>query len=552
VTVLALVLTACHSPTYLAITAEQDALDDSSTGSEAASTGGQVVTAATSETSSGSTGDSAANSSSGAAEVTSESSDTGAASATEDTASEDTGSTSTGEPPAVEPNILSVKLPAKVYAAGPVSLEVQTEGTASVQIAVDGVDLGELADAGGGLFVGTLPVRGAIDNGPHTVHVVAHQGELEDTKLAGYEVSTPKPGTMAWFQAGPAGSRTNRLALTADGDVLEGGQVEINKIKRPGLRKRSGLTGAELWSVTLDTREGEVADLAVLPDGRVWAAMNVRKPGDPSPQPRIALFDAAGKFAGVEAHGDIGRVVRSVAADAAGGCFAAGYASAGKDLDIAYWRITAAGVQTLGDTWDYDPNEAPHSFSEFAMDVVIQDDVAWVIGASNGDHDAPKIAAKTRGILVPMDLNTGTVNETVVAAKGALYTQSVFFGASHHPLGVLVTGYGCDDGCASYQIQTALYGPTGLRLWQTPDAVPGGLRYGSDVALDSQGPRRGWRVATCRPAASAARRFSRYSTTGSRRPPPPRRRWVCSETPTIASSWAGISPATARPSPAWC
>jgi hypothetical protein len=63
----------------------------------------------------------------------------------------------------------------------------------------------------------------------------------------------------------------------------------------------------------------------------------------------------------------------------------------------------------------------------------------------------------------------------------------VFFGAGLHPLGVLVTGYGCDDGCTTYQIQTALYGPTGLRLWQTPDAVPGGLRYGSDVALDSQG-----------------------------------------------------------------
>jgi hypothetical protein len=63
--------------------------------------------------------------------------------------------------------------------------------------------------------------------------------------------------------------------------------------------------------VTLDTREGEVADLAVLPDGRVWVAMNVRKPGDPSPQPRIALFDAAGKFAGVEAFGDFGQVVRA-------------------------------------------------------------------------------------------------------------------------------------------------------------------------------------------------------------------------------------------------
>jgi len=78
--------------------------------------------------------------------------------------------------------------------------------------------------------------------------------------------------------------------LAPEGDLLEGGLVVVNKGERPSLRPRSGLTGAGLWSRTLDTCEGSVADLAVLPDGRVWVAMNVRKPGDPSPQPRIALL----------------------------------------------------------------------------------------------------------------------------------------------------------------------------------------------------------------------------------------------------------------------
>ena len=415
--------------------------------------------------------------------------DTGAVSATGEagtTAGEDTGDTDKAEPPAVDkPSIVSVHLPEKVYAAGPVQIEVLTEHTVSVQLEVDGVDLGALADAGDGLFVGALPVRGAIDNGLHSVKVFAQQGPHEVGEGANYEVSTPKPGTMAWFKAGPAGSRTNRVALTAEGDVLEAGQVEINKVKRPGLRERSGLTGAELWSVTLDIREGSVADLAVLPDGRMWVAMNVRKPGDPSPQPRIALFDAGGTFTGMEAFGDLGRVVRGIAADATGGCFAVGYASAGMDLDVAFWRVDGAGVQTLGDTWDYDPYEKPHSFSDFATDVVIKGDLAWVIGASNGLHDDGK--TRTRGMLVPMDLHTGeVVDPVIVAPKSDFYTQSVFFGAGQHPLGVLVTGYGCDDTCAGYQIESSLYGPTGLRLWHTPDQVPGGLRYGSDVVLDSQ------------------------------------------------------------------
>jgi hypothetical protein len=130
-----------------------------------------------------------------------------------------------------------------------------------------------------------------------------------------------------------------------------------------------------------------------------------------------------------------------------------------------------------------------HSFSEFAADVVIKGDVAWVIGASNGPHE--KNDLRIRGILVPMDLHTGTVkNPAIVAAPSGTFTQNVFFGAGQHPDGVLVTGYGCDDACTSYRIETALYGPqSDTHLWHAYEASGDGLKfqYGSDVVLDSQG-----------------------------------------------------------------
>lgn len=470
---LALALTGCNSPAYLALTAQQDALGDSSSGDVTATRGN--------------TGDAGDVSTSGTGEPGSGSSDADEATGTGDTgvASATTGHEGDTEASAVLPSIVSVMVPAKVYAAGPVPVEVQTMHTTTIRVSLDGAEIGELADAGGGLFVGSVPVRGAIDNGPHEVTVVAQQGPFKVEDGAGYEVSTPKPGTMAWFQAGPAGSRTNRVALAADGGVLEAGPVEINKVARPGLRKRS-VTGAELWSVTLDTREGEVADLSVLSDGRLWVAMNVRKPGNVSPQPRIALFDAAGEFTGIEAFGEIGQGVRGIAADADGGCFAVGFASAGNDLDIGFWRVDGAGTQTLGDTWDYEPAGEDNPFSDIAMDVVIEGDVAWVVGASSGKHEMDE--QRTRGILVPMNLHTGEViAPVIVAAESVPYTQSAFFGAGHHPLGVLVTGYGCDDACTDYQIETSLYAPTGLRVWHTADAAGPGKRYGSDVAADSQG-----------------------------------------------------------------
>jgi len=75
----------------------------------------------------------------------------------------------------------------------------------------------------------------------------------------------------------------------------------------------------------------------------------------------------------------------------------------------------------------------------------------------------------------------------VVAAPSNGWTQSAFFGAARHPAGVVVTGYGCDDVCANYRIETSLYTTAGERIWHQPESSHQGLTYGNDVALDGQG-----------------------------------------------------------------
>ncbi len=400
-------------------------------------------------------------------------------------------------PPVGEPDkpvIVSIKLPANVYAAGPVELAVQTEHTGSVLVTLDGVDAGELISAGQGLFTGELPIHGAIDNGEHAVEVIARQGKYEDHEPAIFNVSTPEPGTEAWSQAGPAASRTNRVAVTPAGDLIEVGQTVIAGIPRPTIRKRSAVTGAELWpekTIVLDTREGAVVDVAMLPDGRMWVAMNVREPMKDS-RARIALLDADGQAVGIEALGIAGRVVRALAVDAEGACFAVGIAGVMGDWDFAYWRIDTTGEQTLGDTYDYRPfGKEPHSFVDLASDVVIDGDIAWIVGMSKGVHDAevkdPNLYL--RGVLVPMDLHTGKLAGPVVVAPAAPggWLQSALFGATLHPEGVLVTGYRCDKTCSTYQIETSLYSFDGVRTWSKPEADNSGLAYGSDVAFDGQG-----------------------------------------------------------------
>src|SRR5690606_19707378 len=101
-----------------------------------------------------------------------------------------------------------------------------------------------------------------------------------------------------------------------------------------------------------------------------------------------------------------------------------------------------------GEHYDYRPapDKPPHSFADIANDVVIDGDVAWIVGMSNGKHDldqqnSPKYL---RGILVPLNLHTGNpAGSVIVASPLALWPQSAFIGAALDPEGVLVTGYGC-------------------------------------------------------------------------------------------------------------
>jgi len=426
---------------------------------------------------------------------TADASDTGAPSSDTATATDTGDATDTDSPPVMDPDkpaISDVELPDHVYAAGPVPIKVHTEHTGSVSVRLDGADLGALVDEGGGLFTGALPVLGAVDDGWHDVIVTAKQGPHEVSQPDGFTVQAPAPGTEAWSLAGPDGSRTNRIAVTPEGDLIEVGQTEVGGVPQPTIRKRSSVTGAELWpekTITLDTREGGAVDVAVLPDGRMWVAMNVRPPGKDQ-RPRIVLLDADGHATGIELEGTAGRVVRGLAVHVDGACFAVGLAGVMGDWDIAYWRIDTAGMKALGDTFDVIPDpidDQPHSFFDLANDVVINGDVAWVVGMSKGKHDGDW-NLPLRGILVPMNVhNAALVGPVSVAPADNGWPQSAFFGAAIHPEGVVTTGYRCDKTCSTYEIMTSRYGVDGKRVWFENDETTVGLAYGSDVVLDSQG-----------------------------------------------------------------
>src|SRR5690606_31043630 len=121
-------------------------------------------------------------------------------------------------------------------------------------------------------------------------------GQLADLRDVPFAVAAPAPGTLAWGVLHPTGSTTRRVALTAEGAAIEVGGLDVDGVSRPSLRKRSSGKGDLMWpegTIVLDERQGTAAAVAVLPDGRMWVAMNVRELNKEW-RPRIVLLDAQG------------------------------------------------------------------------------------------------------------------------------------------------------------------------------------------------------------------------------------------------------------------
>ncbi|MCY0986553.1 hypothetical protein OV203_05450 [Nannocystis sp. ILAH1] len=478
VALLAVALASCtNAPTFAAFMAYDDAHMSTGTGS-----------------SSGSDTDNTTVPNSTAAETDS---DPGTSAATGiEGASDGEDSSTAGEAGLTPPRILAVDVPASVHLAGPVTVKVTAEHATAVQGTLDGVELDLFEDQGGGVWLGHAPIFGAVDNGDHVVEVTATNGPLAATwPPVLFTVSTPAPGGQAWAVLAPPASTTRRAAVTAEGDLIEVGTAEIEGVMKPTIRKRSAANGSELWpegTIVLDEREGSADAVALRADGWIWVAMNVANPNKKW-QPRIVLLDAEGHATGVEAPTEPGPTVRGIAATDDDGFFAVGFGGSGfGDMDVVYWRMTGEDVATASaKQWDHYPPEdesKKHKFDDLAFDVVVVDDVAWVVGASTGDHDLlPNSKPVTRGLVVRMDVNTGvTLGPVALAEPGNVWRHSMFLAAGQHPDGVVAIGNESTDDGTTQRITVQAFDDSNARIyyssgWTAPVA------YGTGVAWTAHG-----------------------------------------------------------------
>ncbi|WAS96537.1 hypothetical protein [Nannocystis punicea] len=402
-------------------------------------------------------------------------------------------STSVGDAELLPPQILAVDVPAAVHLAGPVAVQVTVEHATEVRGTLDGVELELFEDQGGGVWLGTAPIFGAVDDGDHVVEVTATHGPLVATwPPVSFTVSTPAPGGQAWALLAPPASTTKRAAVTPEGDLIEVGAMGVEGVMMPAIRKRSAANGSEVWAegtIVLDVREGSADAIAVRADGWMWVAMNVANPNKKW-QPRIVLLDADGHATGVEAPTEPGPTVRGIAVTDDGGFFAVGFGGSGfGDMDVVHWRMTGEDVATASaKTWDYLPPDdmaEPHTFDDLAFDVVVVDDVAWLVGASTGKHEADFVF--TRGVVVRMDVETGAALGAAVFAEPVKeWRNSMFLAAGRHPDGVVVTGNESTNDGTTQRITVQAYDAAGARTYYLGE-WPASVAYGTGIAWSLHG-----------------------------------------------------------------
>ncbi|MFY0538949.1 hypothetical protein [Nannocystis pusilla] len=117
--------------------------------------------------------------------------------------------------------------------------------------------------------------------------------------------------------------------------------------------------------------------------------------------------------------------------------------------------------------------------------MVIKGGVAWVAGASAGDHG--NAIEQSRGVLVPMDLETGVRLDPVIMQEAiGAWRQGMYLGVAPHPDGIVVVGYGATDDGTSQRIEIAIYDASGSQIWFQPEAAAD-VAYGTAVAVSAHG-----------------------------------------------------------------
>jgi hypothetical protein len=372
----------------------------------------------------------------------------------------------TTDEPVLPPQIVDgVVIPDYIDDNGLLSVEVTAVLTEGVTMLLDDGELIELTPGRPGQFFGTIPAFTGFDNDKHTAILTPWRNILVGESVnADYVIALPKPGSQTrWAPDGPQGE-VAAIAVLPDGRPVELGTFLEMGAPRCYLRLRDKQGKQEKamdFVPLLGSAHCRAIDLKIDRDTGRLNVLVERKIGDDPVwwAGELSVWGKGLKNIGVGAVGDTALAL-AARPDVVAVCGSRAVASADK-LD-ALAVLLRPGELPEPRVFDYLPQGAlPHSFAETAHDCDFLQDTLVLVGAANGQHDGENLPMRDRLTIIESDV-TAVADDatwTVAGLDQGVQTRALALDLDDQGRYVLA-GSNCFDACEPVG-EVRVYAPGG-------------------------------------------------------------------------------------------
>lgn len=382
------------------------------------------------------------------------------------------GAATSGDAPTLPPVIEAVELaPPVLEWPGAIEVTVTTKSAAGVRMAFGGAQV-ELVPAGPDQFTSQLPFHSHLANGAYKAQFVPWSGGREgaaETRM--FAVDLPDGGTEIFWEAiGELGKgEVAGLAVLPDGEVVEFGTL-VGPPSRCYLRRRHSDGGWTLSEDVVLLPEAPCAAIDVgvdADDGSLYLLAD--RSGDGVLSWWLARMEGFGGPTTNVRFGAPKETARALALQP-GRAAVCGTQPTGKfDVDAAVW-IFPFGKEGSTRAFDYLPPGwiEKHQIVETAQDCALVGDRLVLVGSAFGKHDPVNVNAPQLERLFVLEYGLGPQTEqwTVDGDPKDLVTQS-----RGHALAVddegryVVAGSTCGAPCGAPTADLRRYAPGGALEW---------------------------------------------------------------------------------------
>jgi hypothetical protein len=401
----------------------------------------------------------------------------------------------TTDEPVLPPQIVDgVVIPDYIDDNGLLSVEVTAVNTEGVSMLLDDGKMIELTPIRPGQFLGHIPAFTGLDNDKHTAILTPWRNILVGESVnADYVIALPKPGSQTrWTPDGPQGE-VAAIAVLPDGRPVELGTFLEMGAPRCYLRlrdKQGNQQKAIDFVPLLGSAHCRAIDLKIDRDTGRLNVLVERKIGDDPVwwAGEVSVWGKGLKHIGTGAVGDTALAL-AARPDVVAVCGTRAVATADKlDALAVLLRPNELPEPRVFDYWPANKPNLADTFTDSVRDCAFAGDTLVLVGEANGRHDEGKPEFRDRLMVIESDLFADTDPAwTVTGLDQGVQTRALALDLDdqgHY----IVAGYSCFDTCEPIG-EVRVYAPGGTLVAPTASLGPlGSTSFGPhDIAWSPAG-----------------------------------------------------------------